>query len=476
MMPRFTRRELLSAAGAAALSGALPRGAVASAPRRLICESRILDVDGRAAKVFGLAQSGGTQGLVLDPDERFAVTLVNRLAEKTLVHWHGQIPPNAQDGVPGVTQLALKPGSEYAYDFQPVAGSHWMHSHVGLQRQKLLSAPLIVRTRDDLKADLQEHVMFLHDFTFRAPEDILAELMAGEGHGDMPGMNHGAGGHMQGHAGHGIAEMPGHLNDVEHDAFLANDRTLADPEIVRVERGGRVRLRIVNGAAATNFQIDLGHLEGVVVATDGNPVHPAAMKGHLPIAMAQRLDILIQLPNEEGAWPVLAVREGDPQQTGLVFATRNATVRKISSLGHSSGMHVDTRLERALRAVAQLPQRDTAKRVRLRLTGGMSPYRWGFDGKKWGEHTPIRLVQGERVEMTFENETDMAHPVHIHGHHFKVVAVNDTALDGPFRDTVLVPFMGKVTVAFDAGAPGRWVMHCHNAYHMAPGMMTEIVI
>lgn len=308
-MSDLSRRQLISVAAAATFTAVLPGLAAAGASRRLVCQSRVLDVNGKAATVFAIGEDNASPGLVLNSNERFRVSLLNRLAEPTLIHWHGQTPPNAQDGVPDVTQPALAPGAAYDYDFQPLAGSHWMHSHVGLQRQNLLSAPLIVRTNEDLRADVQDHVVFLHDFTFRNPEEILAGLIAGNGHGhatqaahqmetqmrqqmsggghrdmQMPGGAGGDGAHGMKQHGHGQASsmpgatpgrmpghMPGHMNDVEFDAYLANDRTLADPEIVRVERGGRLRLRLVNAAAATNFMIDLGTLDGQIVAVDGNP-------------------------------------------------------------------------------------------------------------------------------------------------------------------------------------------------------------
>jgi FtsP/CotA-like multicopper oxidase with cupredoxin domain len=69
----------------------------------------------------------------------------------------------------------------------------------------------------------------------------------------------------------------------------------------------------------------------------------------------------------------------------------------------------------------------------------------------------------------------MAHPMHLHGHHFQIVALNGRAVAGAIRDTVLVPVNGAVTVAFEADNPGRWLLHCHNLFHMATGMMTEFV-
>jgi len=121
--------------------------------------------------------------------------------------------------------------------------------------------------------------------------------------------SHGAGGHGAGHGmGHGGGRI--HLHDVDYDAFLANDRTLDDPEVFRVERGGRVRLRLINGATATNFWLDLGGLEGRLVAVDGVAVEPVLGR-RFEFAIAQRLDILLDLPTGEGAWPVFAVREGE---------------------------------------------------------------------------------------------------------------------------------------------------------------------
>ena len=104
--------------------------------------------------------------------------------------------------------------------------------------------------------------------------------------------------------------MGADVNDIDFDAYLANDRTLADPEVLRVERGGRVRLRIINMADSTNFIIDLGALDGELIAVDGAPNVP--LRGaKFPLAMAQRLDIRLRLPAGGGAFPILALREGD---------------------------------------------------------------------------------------------------------------------------------------------------------------------
>lgn len=490
-IPQTRRRFLTSAAAVAALGGAstlIPaaiRPARAAAPARLApvrltVERRVLEVMGKPAPVFGIRQPDGTSGLFLDPGQRFLVDLANRSGEDTVIHWHGMTPPYAQDGVADANRPLIRDGASQSYDFEPRPGTHWMHSHHGLQEQLLMAAPLIVRTAGDRREDAQEVTVLLHDFTFRDPADVLATLtgggMAHGGHGGHGG--HGSS-HGGGHGGHGGATpMSGgaamDLNDVEYDAYLANDRTLDDPEVVRVERGGRVRLRLINGATSTAFHIDLGALDGTVVAADGNPVQPVTGR-RFGMVMGQRLDILIRLPAEGGAFPILAQREGERQRTGIVLATPGAAVVKTAGLAATAAGPVDLSLERRLTALEPLAPRPADAAFTIRLTGGMAPYVWTIDDRPFGEHRPLTVRKGQRVTVTMVNDSPMAHPMHLHGQHFQVTALDGAALAGAVRDTVLVPLNGTVTIAFDADNPGRWPLHCHNLLHMATGMMTELV-
>lgn len=269
--------------------------------------------------------------------------------------------------------------------------------------------------------------------------------------------------------------VPMDLNDVEYDAYLANDRTLDDPEVVAVERGGRVRLRLINGATSTAFWIDLGTLQGTVVAVDGNPVRPVTGR-RFPMTMGQRVDILVQLPaGGGGAFPILAQREGDRERTGIILATPRANVTKMANRGETIAVPVDLSLEQRLVAVEPLAARPADARFRIALTGSMMPYVWSIDGRVYGEHRPLEVTRGQRVVVEMVNESQMAHPMHLHGHHFQVVGLNGQSVNGAVRDTVLVPVNGSVSVAFNADNPGRWPLHCHNLMHMATGMMTEVV-
>ncbi len=457
----LSRRRLMAGTAASLLPGvlAVPARAAAMPPIGLIAERRTIDVDGRAASVFGIRQPDGTPGLVLAPGQRFTVNVLNRCGEATIVHWHGQTPPVLQDGVAETGGAIIQTGAAQAYDFAARPGTHWMHSHHGLQEQALMAAPLIVRTAQDVRADVQEVTVLLHDFSFRDPAELLASVTGGTQ--AMPGMDMAA--HSAGPD----------LNDVEYDAYLANDRTLGDPLVVRAPGGGRVRLRLINGATTTAFWIDTGALEATIVAVDGNPVRPVAGR-RFPLAQGQRLDLLVIIPGIGGAFPVLAQREGSRARTGIVLASAGAVVRKLPAMAQAAAVAIDNAWERRLMAEAPLAPAPVGVTHRVALTGAMMPYVWSIDDRTWADHRPLRVAKGQRVVLEMTNRSRMAHPMHLHGHHFQVVGLDGVTLAGAVRDTVLVPVDGSVTVAFDADNAGRWLFHCHNLFHMATGMMTEL--
>ncbi|WP_395021323.1 multicopper oxidase family protein [Dongia sp.] len=479
-MSILSRRHFLASgaasfAGVAAAAKLSTRATMAGTtdPALLRVDSRTIEVNGKAAKVFGLGTPAKTAGLRIDSGARLRIHLENATKEPTLVHWHGLLPPYGQDGAPGLPQALLPGGQSYEYDF-PVntPGTHWMHAHT-LQEQRLLAAPLIVTDPADAGRDEQEVVVLLHDFSFKSPEELLAglsqkNLASAVPSGGMDGMQMGD---MPAAAQQG---MTMDTNDIQYDAYLANDRTLDDPEIFRVEAGGTVRLRLINGATATAFWIDLGRLEGKAIAVDGNPIEPIAGR-RFPLGMGQRIDIAIQLPKDQGSWPILALREGAVERTGFVLATRSAALARIIPSGTDATSAIDATFERSLRARQPLVDRPADRKQSMTLNGDMAAYRWTLNGQAWGQHTPIAVRMGERVEVTLINQSMMAHPMHLHGHHFQVVAAAGNRFSGAVRDTVWVPAMGNITIAFDAANPGEWAFHCHHLYHMASGMMTSVV-
>ncbi len=455
---------------AAKATGLLPPQAWAASrtPTALAAVSRTIDVDGRAAAVLGLHQPDGTPGVYVGVDEPFDVDLTNQLADPTIIHWHGLTPPLAMDGVPDKPMPMLKPGETRRYLFPAgKPGTHWMHSHT-LQEQALLAAPLIVRGKDDLARDEQEVVVLLHDFSFTPAEELLAKLKSESGTSgmNMQGMDNM---NMEGMNMEGMGGMTMDINDIEYDAYLANERTLNDPQVVRTERNGRVRLRIINGATATAFTIDTGALEGEIVAVDGQDIVPLKAR-RFPLSMGQRVDIRHVLPKEGGAFPVFALREGGPQRTGIILASPGAAVARLPDKGEQPGPILSLDMEKRLVAVAPLAARQADRSYTLGLVGDMAAYRWGLNAS-----SDLIAASGERIVIEMRNKTMMAHPMHLHGHHFQVVAIDGMPVAGAVRDTVLMPPMSRLVFAFDAVNPGDgWAFHCHHLYHMAAGMMTAI--
>ena len=480
--PVLQRRTFLKGAAAASLlaAGRLP-DALATSPPLLRIGTRTLEVNGKAATVFSVLNRSGNIGVIATEGDRLSGHLLNASADPLAMHWHGQVlAANDQDRArAGGGELA--PGAADDHDFQLTPGTHWMHSH-SLTEQRLLAAPMVAREKD--AGDVQDVVVMLHDFAFRSPREILAEL-TGSGGDDGHGA-HGAAGStgMQqgkrvqpghgGGAGHGMAMAMVHANDVRYDAFLANDRTLDDPQVVRVEKGGRVRVRLINGATATAFRVSTGALKSTCVAVDGSPCHPVEARSY-PLAQGQRVDLIAEIPRQGGAFPILAQVEDDRRQTGLVLATAGAGVSKVPGAANDKAAMLDLAFERQLRAAKPLAVRRPDK-VFTAALGEQPGYRWTINGRAHGEHRSFPVRRGERAEITFMNPTSMMHPMHLHGHHFQLVAIGGTRTSGPMRDTVIVPRHVPVTVAFDAGLPGSWFLHCHHLYHMSGGMMTEVVV
>lgn len=425
----LTRRALVAAA--ASLPVARAR---AAAPRALTADTRVLDVLGKPATAFSLLGPDGKPGLAFAPGERFEVAFDNNLAESTLLHWHGLTPPPAQDGTPGLSGPAVVSGDSARYDFALARpATAWAHP-LGLQQQRLLSAPLIVHAPKDTSA--REHVMLLADFAFADAEALQAALGTGEGDGET----------------------------IAYDAFLANDRTLEDPDFVAVAPGDMLRLRIINAACATGFAIDTGGLRAQLVAVDGNLVVPVDAT-RFPLALGQRLDLLLRIP-ATGTYPILAEAEGRTDRAGIVLATRGARVRKLARQAErpSGLLHPD--FEKRLAADHRLPAMRPDRSLAIRLDGQAHPYAWSISGDV------LDVRAGDRVEITVTNATDRAQPIHLHGHVFEVVGIGDVRMAGALRDTVAIPPGVNVTLALDADNPGAWLLHSTHLYRLLSGMAT----
>lgn len=425
----LTRRALLAAVAS------LPAWpARADAPRTLTAGTRTLDVLGKPATVLSLLGPDGKPGLAFAPGERFLVAFHNDLTESTLLHWHGLTPPPAQDGTPGLSGPAVVAGDTAAYDFTLARpATAWAHP-LGLQQQRLLCAPLIVHAPTDRPA--REHVVLLADFAFADAAALQSALGGAEGNGES----------------------------IAYDAYLANDRTLDDPETVPVTPGETLRLRIINAACATGFTIDTGGLTARLIAVDGNKVVPLDATS-FPLALGQRLDLLLRIP-APGAYPVLAQAEAATGRAGIVLATRRARVGRFARQADQPAGSLDAEFEKRLAADHRLPAMRPDRSFAIHLDGQARPYAWSITGDT------LAVRAGDRVEIAVTNATDRSQTIHLHGHVFEVVGIGDVRMAGALRDTVAVPPGATITIAFDADNPGQWLLHATHLYRLLAGMAT----
>ena len=285
-----------------------------------------------------------------------------------------------------------------------------------------MTAPLILR---DPSGSPDEHdvVMMLNDFTARDPAAILADL-EGRGQGaPRPGTGRAGMKTMPAPAMPGMAMAGPDLNDVSYDALLANRRPLSDPDVIRALPGRPVRLRIINAASGTNFFIRTGALRAEAIAVDGADIVP--LPGRVfELAVAQRIDLRVRIPRGPGAYPILAQGEGTDMLAA--WSSRRPTPPSRASAPRRRARRARSAMRRRRGSSRFGPSRPRAvdRTIRVALTGDMARYVWTLNGRAWPDIVPLAVRKGERVEITFANETGMAHPMHLHGHVFQVTEID----------------------------------------------------
>jgi len=426
-----------------------------------------IEVKGKKSSVFDVVGEDGSKIIERREGDCFNLIVENQTSSPTALHWHGVLLPSKEDGVPFVTQKPIDPGSSYPYNFKVIqSGSYYAHSHFGLQEQMLMTIPMVFLPKK--YSPHRDIILFLEDFSFKTPREIWRNLRREYvKEAKKLGLEHWMPSFKS------SMKKSHDLNDVDYDAFLTNRKTLENPDVYDVEPGETVRLRVMNASTSSQFFIFPGKLKAKLIAVDGNPIHPISFSEY-ELATAQRIDLLLKVPKEEGAYPVLARGQGTNQQTGLILKTKNAKVPSLSSKTKNVIGAITNSFEKRLRAKEPLKSRKIDRRLRVTLDGNMKDYVWGMNSQVWPQNKPLYVKEGERVEITFVNNTSMSHPMHLHGHVFQVTEIEGKEFKGAVRDTILVMPYQTVKVEFDAVHPGIWAFHCHIAYHLWAGMFTVL--
>ncbi len=452
--------------------------------------------------VTALTVNGGIPGPTLRfrEGDTARIRVHNRLSrEETSVHWHGIVLPVAQDGVPHVTTPPIKAGGSHTFEFKlPHSGTYWYHSHTDLQEQEGVYGSIVVDPAggEPVKAD-RDHVVILSDWTLERPNEVMRSLRRGS---EWYELKKGSIQSLTGAAKAGAVKeffdrersrMPAmDISDVAYDAFLANGRTSIH---LPGKPGETVRLRFINASASTYFYLQSATGPLRIVAADGPPVQPLAIK-RLLIGMAETYDVIVRIP-PSGKWEVRATSQdgsghasvflGDGETHPAPDVPRPDNYRmdhhlmaamEEMDMDDMPAGHQMAEPERPLPPYAKLralgsttfPSSLPRRSIEMRLTGDMERYIWSFNGKTFAQDGVVPIKKGEVIRLEFINDTMMHHPIHLHGHFFRVLSGQGN--DAPLKHTIDVPPMGKRTVEFQADNYGDWLLHCHLLYHMHAGM------
>src|SRR6202023_3474039 len=381
-------------------------------PIRLYVREVPLTVLGKQVKVLVIEQDSGVQGFEPQTSSGFKVEVINQLKEPTSIHWHGLVLPALMDGVPFVSQEPIPPNGKFLYQF-----------------------PLILQTEEQRDKADEQYVVLLGDFSFKPPGQILEKLKAGmkkmKGMGGMKEMPKtqtlvaqkwdDAGQRFVATSADG--ELPD--TDVKYDALLANRRTLDDPQVFHVTPGHKVLLRIVAGSSATNFFVNTGTLTAELTATDGQNILPLA-GNFFQLGIAQRIDLLMKIPDRGGVFPIVAQGEGTRQQCGVVLATEGAVVSKLPVEAKFPTAGLDNTQELRLTAKNPFSEKPVDRSLPCVLGGTMANYSWTINGAAYPNNNSLNVKEGERVEIVMRNDTGMSHPMHVHGHDVQVIEIDGT--------------------------------------------------
>jgi FtsP/CotA-like multicopper oxidase with cupredoxin domain len=396
--------------------------------------------------------------------EIIRVVLRNYLPEGTTIHWHGIPLPNAMDGVPRITQPAVKPGESFVYEFEAKpAGSFIYHSHAKYQLDQGLYGPLIIEASRSNESYDREYTLMLEDWVMRDGGGV-ARTRRRPAMGGMHGMMH---------RGRNIRSDVEPLLEPIYDGYAVNGKIYPAVDPVRVKKGDKVKLRLINPSSATIYYLRLAGHTLTITHTDGNPIQPVETD-IVRIGMGERYDVMFVADNP-GHWILAAAEQGFGEgQLRIPVIYKGLQQKKVVRPSYDSRARFVTYRDFEAARPLNLESAGAERFYNQILSGGMhSPY-WTINGRVYPDAGNLTVRQGERIRLRYRNHSMMPHPMHLHGHFFRIVNPALPRERWVLKDTIVVEHMERIDVEFEADNPGNWFHHCHNLYHMAAGMANVI--
>ena len=485
--PTLTRRAFFASAAASAAGAMFPFSPAlpAAVPAR---EISLRAAPGRvrlAAEPPGETAAWLYNGTVPGPEirvrqgERLIITVDNALAEETTIHWHGVRVPNSMDGVPHLTQKPIGAGESFVYEFDAIdAGTFWYHPHQRSYEQvgRGLYGPLIIEEPEPVRVD--------RDVTWVLGDWRLTK--SGE-----------------------LSEDFGNRHDIHHNGRVGNTVTVNGrvPDSFAVRKGERIRLRLINAANARIFSLDFAGHTPIVIALDGQPVTPHAPDGgRVVLGPAMRVDLILDMIGDAGSraaimdrfyegleyklvdfvydgtplrerapdWP-LALPANKLPEPDLATASRNEVVFNGGMMGEMVAQEMGESMGPGSPGGMMGGDMNSMMGGMMRMMNSSTA--WFINGVAADEasHDMKPMLTLERNKshiIAMTNATAWHHPIHLHGHSFRVISRNgQPTRHREWQDTVLISPREKVEIAFVADNPGDWMFHCHVLEHQAGGMM-----
>ncbi len=481
----------------------------------------------------------------------------NELDEETSLHWHGLFLPNKEDGVPNLTQMPIKPHSTYKYSF-PIRqhGTHWYHSHSGLQEQIGMYGSFVMNKRNSDPNfregidDLPTIPIVLSEWTDIKPENVHRMLHnASDWFAIKKGTTQSYGEAIQqGYFKTKVINEWKRMNamdvsDVYYEKFLINGKN--ESQLSQFKAGDKVRLRVSNGGASSNFWLTYAGGKITVVASDGNDVEPIEVD-RLLIAVSETYDVVLSIPAENTSYEFLATPEDRTKSTSVYIGNGiKQLISPLPKLKYFEGMQMmndmmkmngdldDMGMQMSLNQMdmnavmypeitgtqkkdseeirmdmkkdsshrpndihnmenkynpnaladivtlnyamlksptsTALSKEAPVRELKFELTGNMNRYVWSLDNKVVSESDKILIKKGEILRIVLHNNSMMRHPMHLHGHDFRII--NGQGDYAPLKNIIDIMPMETDTIEFAASEDGGdWFFHCHILYHMMAGM------
>jgi FtsP/CotA-like multicopper oxidase with cupredoxin domain len=398
-------------------------------------------VKGKVLRTIGYNGSAPGPLLRLTEGSNVTIEVFNGSDAPELVHWHGLHIPGAVDGSmeEGTPMIAPHSSARYTFIARP-AGTRWYHTHTMAGRNLKRSAYtgqfgfLYVEPKSEPGAYDREVFLALKEW------DPYLTTMGG----DDAGL------------------------DVAYKYASINGFSLGHGEPVRVKEGERVMLRILNASATLHRRLAFAGHTLRVTALDGNQVAAPAEVSALELGPGERIDAIVEMKNP-GVW-IFGATESKERRAGMgIVFEYGGKSGEPQWLPATTEVWDYTRFGKA--PLPDASREELPLVIKKKFAGSRWVDNWTINGKAWPKTNPIRVRANGRYRLVFDNQSDEAHPVHLHRHTFELARIGGKATAGVFKDVVVAPPMSKTEVNLDAVNPGSTLFHCHQQMHMDYGFM-----